>query len=187
MRSMRYNRRPGCTSLWGITLPCSREFNSILTAIIGQSELLLGDLPAGVRWPKTRPKLAKPPVVPRLLRVEAALVSLHRGQQFIQGNGGEAVGVITHRVGDDEFASVQQCAASFGQSKGSRRRPISSTATTRRTIRQIRVQKRDDGRRGFSRWHLERLSASPRGIERSESGLGLALIIPRGEPARQQS
>ena len=54
-------------------------------------------------------------------------------------------------------------------------------------FRQIRVQKRDDGRRGFSRWHLERLSASPRGIERSESGLGLALIIPRGEPARQQS
>ena len=40
---------------------------------------------------------------------------------------------------------------------------------------------------GFSCSHFERLSASPRGIERSESGLGLALIIPRGEPARQQS
>jgi hypothetical protein len=40
---------------------------------------------------------------------------------------------------------------------------------------------------GFSGSHLERLNASPREIERSESGLGLALIIPRGEPARQQS
>lgn len=37
--------------------------------------------------------------------------SLHRGQQFIQGNGGEAGGVVAHRVGDDKFVSVQQRAA----------------------------------------------------------------------------
>ena len=39
------------------------------------------------------------------------LVLVHRGQQFIQRHGGEAGGVIAHRVGDDEFASVQQRAA----------------------------------------------------------------------------
>ena len=44
----------------------AHEFNSILTAIIGQSELLLGDLPAGgSAASKMRPKSAKPPTGPR--------------------------------------------------------------------------------------------------------------------------
>ena len=42
----------------------AHEFNSILTAIIGQSELLLNDLPAGSSLIKTRPKSARPPRVP---------------------------------------------------------------------------------------------------------------------------
>ena len=42
----------------------AHEFNSILTAIIGQSELLLGDLPAGSPLAETRPKSARPPAAP---------------------------------------------------------------------------------------------------------------------------
>jgi hypothetical protein len=40
--------QPGRALLWGVTLPCSHELDSILTAIIGQSELLPGDLPPSV-------------------------------------------------------------------------------------------------------------------------------------------
>jgi signal transduction histidine kinase len=43
----------------------AHEFNSILTAIIGQSELLLKDLPAGSPLAKTRRKSARPPNGPR--------------------------------------------------------------------------------------------------------------------------
>ncbi|MEI9960897.1 MAG: hypothetical protein WDM76_07110 [Limisphaerales bacterium] len=39
----------------------AHEFNSILTAIIGQGELLLGDLPTGSPLIKMRLKLKKPP------------------------------------------------------------------------------------------------------------------------------
>ncbi len=43
----------------------AHEFNSILTAIIGQSELLLGGFARQeVHWPRTRPKSARPPVAP---------------------------------------------------------------------------------------------------------------------------
>jgi hypothetical protein len=36
---------------------------------------------------------------------------LHCCQQFVQGNGGKAGGGITHRIRDNELASMQQCAA----------------------------------------------------------------------------
>ena len=42
----------------------------------------------------------------------ARRVSLHRGQHFIERHGGEAGGGVGHGVGDDEFAPVQQRAAS---------------------------------------------------------------------------
>jgi PAS domain S-box-containing protein len=42
----------------------AHEFNSIMTAIIGQSELMLFDLPAGIRSAKTPPKSTRPPTAP---------------------------------------------------------------------------------------------------------------------------
>jgi len=43
----------------------AHEFNSILTAIIGQSELLLGDLPPEGPLGNARAKSARPPTGPR--------------------------------------------------------------------------------------------------------------------------
>src|SRR5882762_8728305 len=64
------------------------------------------------RKPRFSRLSSTPETTPRLARNEAgSITSLHRLQQFVERDAGEARGRVAHGIGDDEFALMQNRAA----------------------------------------------------------------------------